>query len=94
MSAEAEVSNGEPQFGSGFEWLNSFNQPDLVPTQVPLDQGFMDGFMGTDISNMNWELWNDMIMQPMTGIQTQGAYGQGNMGQDNIEPGFLGYKQD
>jgi hypothetical protein len=54
----------------------------------------MDGFMGTDISNMNWELWNDMIMQPMTGIQTQGAYGQGNMGQDNIEPGFLGYKQD
>jgi hypothetical protein len=55
----------------------------------------MDGFMGTDISNMNWEFWNDMILQtPMTGVQAQGAYGQGNMEPDNIDQGFLGYKQD
>jgi hypothetical protein len=94
-SAEAEMGDGDPQFGGGFEWLNALNQTNIVPAQLPLDQGFMDGFMGTDISNMNWEFWNDMILQtPMTGVQTQGAYGQGNMGPDNIDQGFLGYKQD
>jgi len=71
--------------------LNALNQTNIVPAQLPLDQGFMDGFMGTDISNMNWEFWNDMILQtPMTGVQTQGAYGQGNVGHDNIDQGFLG----